>query len=87
MHGQMPVRKSVYAFYEKHFAAFPNNLLHYDFLHTAVPRVLTPGYHEWELSVEKAYADIRVGVKPEIALEEAAKKIDRMLRKYEPLMK
>jgi len=87
MHGQMPVRKSAYAFYEEHFDTFPNNLLYYDFLNTAVPRVLTPGYREWELNVEKAYADIRVGVKPEVALKEAAEKIDRMLKKYKPLMK
>jgi len=87
MHGQMPVRKSVYKFYEKHFSTFPNNILYYDFLHTAVPRVLTPGYHEWELCMEKAYADIRTGVKPETALKEAAKKIDRMLKKYRPFVK
>ncbi|NLZ52796.1 MAG: extracellular solute-binding protein [Thermoanaerobacteraceae bacterium] len=85
-HGQMPVRKSVYEFYKDHFSKHPNNILYYDFLNTAVPRPITPGYHEWELAVEQAYADIRSGVEPEVALKEAAAKIDRMLEKYKQLV-
>ncbi len=54
----------------------------YEAQNTAVPRPKTPGYLEWEKIMARTFEDIRNGTAPGEALDNAAQKIDRVLKKY-----
>ncbi|OPZ65023.1 MAG: hypothetical protein BWY85_00835 [Firmicutes bacterium ADurb.Bin506] len=49
---------------------------------TAVARPITPGYLEYELMLREAFNSIHYGADPAATLNDAAKRIDRELRKY-----
>ncbi len=82
----IPVRESIYELYDFRFSKHWWSIAKYDFLNNAAWRPLTPGYREWELSMERAYASIRGGVEPQEALSRAAATIDRQLKKYVTLV-
>ncbi|MNE54096.1 hypothetical protein D3C80_1488590 [compost metagenome] len=72
------------------FDAFPENAFRlgaYEAQNTAVPRPISPGYLEWETLLTKAYDDMKAGVEPKKALDQAAQQSDRLLKKYESLKK
>lgn len=69
---------------------FPDNVQRlgaYEASNTAVPRPLTPGYLEWETIVNRAFEDIKNGSDPKKTFDSSVVEIDRLLKKYESLVK
>ena len=54
----------------------------YESANTAVPRALTPGYTEYDTSVQAAWEDIKNGADVKETLDNAAATIDSALERY-----
>jgi ABC-type glycerol-3-phosphate transport system substrate-binding protein len=90
--NELPANKEVLNFIstDAKYATFPANTFRlgaYEAQNTAVPRPLSPGYLEWESLLTNAYEDMKAGVDPKKALDQAAQQSDRLLKKYESLKK
>jgi multiple sugar transport system substrate-binding protein len=57
-------------------------LIRYELANTAVARPLSPGYLEWEDVVASAFEDVRNGVDPATAFQQAEGRIQGQLLKY-----
>lgn len=86
-HGQFPARKAALNYIEGQDKYNEQPLIayqigRYEVANTAVVRAKTPGFYEFERNLNDAFEDIRLGADPEQALEKAAMKINRQLRRY-----
>jgi multiple sugar transport system substrate-binding protein len=57
-------------------------IIDYETQNTAVPRVQTVGYVEFEEIIGRAYSDIANGTDPQTALDSASKELDTAWSKY-----
>ncbi len=85
--GHLPPNQKSLEYIEANpeYEKFPLNifkLANYESLHTAVPRPVTPGYLEYEQTLNAAFEDIRNGSDVKQTLTNAAARIDQMLMKY-----
>lgn len=80
--GHAPARPDVYDALPEVFSDPMWKTLLNDMNTTAVARPVTPGYLEYELMLREAFNSIHYGAEPAATLTEAAKRIDRELRKY-----
>ena len=74
-----------YIIEDKKYDEFPNSVIRIAAIEsreTAVTRPKTPGYLEWETNMNRAFENIKNGTKPQEALDNAAKEIDNLLKKY-----
>lgn len=79
--GHAPARLDVY----EAMPVFRNpmwQVLLYEMKNTAKPRPVTPGYLQYELLLREAFNSIHYGADPTSTLKDAAKRIDRELRRY-----
>lgn len=86
--GQFPARRAVLdtimeddKYSQQPFIAY--RIASYEVQNTGVTRAKTPGYLEFEASVNNAFEDIRNGADPEEALSQAESEINRALQRYQ----
>ncbi len=80
--GHAPARLDVYDAMPEVFSNPMWQILLEEMKKTAVARPVTPGFLEYELMLRETFNSIHYGAKPEEELKNAAKRIDRELRKY-----
>lgn len=80
--GHAPARPDVYEALPEVFGNPMWKTLIDEMKNTAVARPITPGYLEYELMLREAFNSIHYGADPAATLNDAAKRIDRELRKY-----
>lgn len=80
--GHAPARPDVYEAMPEVFGDAKWQILLNEMKNTAVARPITPGYLEYELILRETFNSIHYGAEPAAALKDAAKRIDRELRKY-----
>ncbi|MBP7165141.1 MAG: ABC transporter substrate-binding protein [Firmicutes bacterium] len=80
--GHAPARPDVYDAMPEVFSNPMWQILLEEMKKTAVARPVTPGFLEYELMLRETFNSIHYGANPEEELKNAAKRIDRELRKY-----
>jgi fructooligosaccharide transport system substrate-binding protein len=80
--GHAPARPDVYEAMPQVFGNPMWQVLFYEMSNTAVPRPVTPGYLQYNLLLTEAFDSIHYGADPTSTLNDAAKGIDRELRRF-----
>ncbi len=80
--GHAPARSDVYDALPETFGKPMWQIFFHEMKATAVPRPASPGFSEYEQILREALNAIHYGAEVETTLRDAAKRIDRELRKY-----